>query len=97
MSIQPTDLRDVREVFSEVEDATAGLDLLPRLLQLLIDRYDLDSNELTDGERYDLSMANKTIYSVLYTVQSSLYTMSDKLNAISIKKDLDQEDTATTK
>lgn len=97
MNTQPTELRDVIEVFTDVENAVAGLDLLPRLLQLLIDRYNLDSNELTEDERFDLSMASDTLYSVLYTVQSRLYTMSDKLNAISIRKGLDQEDTETAK
>lgn len=90
-------LRDVREVFTEVENATAGLDELPRLLQLLIDNYNLDSAELTENEMFDLSMASHNIYSVLYIVQSSLYNMSDKLRSISIKKDLDQEDTETAK
>ncbi len=46
---------------------------------------------------YDLGIAGHTIYSVPYMVQNSLYDMSDKLNAISIKKDLDQEDTETAK
>lgn len=46
---------------------------------------------------YDLGIAGHTIYSVLYMVQNSLYDMSEKLNAISIKKDLDQEDTETAK
>ena len=90
-------LREVREVFTEVENATAGLDELPRLLQLLIDNYNLDSTELTENEMFDLGMASHTIYSVLYIVQSSLYNMSDKLRSISIKKDLDQEDTETAK
>lgn len=97
MNTQPYELRDVREVFTEVETAVAGLEELPILLQLLIDRYHLDNNELTKTERLDLSMASGTLYSVLYVVQRSLYDMSDKLNAISIKKDLDQEDTETAK
>ena len=97
MNTQPYELRDVREVFTEVETAVAGLEELPILLQLLIDRYHLDNNERTKTERLDLSMASGTLYSVLYVVQRSLYDMSDKLNAISIKKDLDQEDTETAK
>lgn len=97
MNTQPYELRDVREVFTEVENAVAGLDLLPQLLQLLIDRYNLDSNELTENEMFDLSRASNTLYSVLYTVQSSLYTMNEKLENISIRKDLDQEDTETAK
>ena len=97
MNTQPYELRDVREVFADVENAVAGLEELPRLLQLLIDNYNLDSAELTENERFDLGMASNTLYSVLYIVQSNLYTMSDKLRNISIKKDLDQEDTETAK
>ena len=97
MNTQPFELRDVREVFTDVENAVVGLDELPRLLQLLIDNYNLDSAELTEDERFNLSMANNTIYSVLYVVQNSLYNMSEKLQNISIRKSLDQEDTETAK
>lgn len=91
MNEQTYELRDVREVFTEVEEATSGIGDLPRLLQLLIDSYNLDSAELTDDERYDLSMASDTIYSVLYIVQNSLYTMNEKLKNISIKKYSEQD------
>ena len=97
MNIQPYKYRDVKEVFSEVETAVAGIEELPVLLQLLIERYHLDSNELTKDERLDLSMASGNLYSVLYIVQRSLYDMNDRLNAISIKEYLDQEDTETAK
>ena len=97
MNTQPYELRDVREVFADVENAVVGLEELPRLLQLIIDNYHLDNREFTKNEMYDLGIAGHTIYSVLYIVQRSLYDMSDKLNAISIRKDLDQEDTETAK
>ena len=42
-------------------------------------------------------MASGNLYSVLYIVQRSLYDMNDRLNAISIKEYLDQEDTETAK
>ena len=97
MNTQPTELKSAFDVMDEVENAILELDELPRLLQLLIDNYHLDKREFTESEMYDLGIAGHTIYSVLYMVQNSLYDMSDKLNAISIKKDLDQEDTETAK
>ena len=39
MNIQPYKYRDVKEVFSEVKTAVAGIEELPTLLQLLIERY----------------------------------------------------------
>lgn len=97
MNTQPTQLKSAFDVMEEVEDATLGIDELPRLLELLIDNYHLYNREFTEGEMSDLGMAGHTIYSVLYIVQRSLYDMRNKLNAISIKKDLDQEDTETAK
>lgn len=97
MNTQPTQLKSAFDVMDEVEDATLGIDELPRLLELLINNYHLYNREFTEGEMYALGMAGHTIYSVLYIVQRSLYDMSNKLNAISIKKDLDQEDTETAK
>lgn len=97
MNTQPTELKSAFDVMDEVENAILELDELPRLLQLLIDNYHLDNREFTKNEMYDLGIAGHTIYSVLYIVQRSLCDMSDKLNAISIRKDLDQEDTETAK
>lgn len=97
MNTQPTQLKSAFDVMDEVEDATLGIDELPRLLELLINNYHLYNSEFTEAEMSNLGMAGHTIYSVLYIVQRSLYDMSNKLNAISIKKDLDQEDTETAK
>lgn len=97
MNTQPTQLKSAFDVMDEVEDATLGIDELPRLLELLINNYHLYNREFTKDEMSALGMAGHTIYSVLYIVQRSLYDMSNKLNAISIKKDLDQEDTETAK
>ena len=97
MNTQPTQLKSAFDVMDEVEDATLGIGELPRLLELLINNYHLYNREFTEDEMSALGMAGHTIYSVLYIVQRSLYDMSNKLNAISIKKDLDQEDTETAK
>lgn len=92
MNTQPTQIKRAFDVMKEVENATLEIDKLPDLLQLIIENYHLDHEELTESEKYDLGIAGNTIFSVLYMVQNSLYDMSEKLNAISIKKDLDQED-----
>lgn len=97
MNTQPTQLKSAFDVMEEVENAILEIDELPRLLQLLIDNYHLGNKEFTENEMYDLGIAGHTIYSVLYIVQRSLYDMSEKLNAISIKKDLDRENTETAK
>lgn len=97
MNTQPTQIKRAFDVMKEVENATLEIDKLPDLLQLIIENYHLDHEELTESEMYDLGIAGHTIFSVLYMVQNSLYDMSEKLNAISIKKDLDQEDTETAK
>lgn len=97
MNTQPTEFKSAFDVMEEVENATLEIDELPRLLQLLIDNYHLDNREFTESEMYNLGIAGHTLYSVLDIVQNRLYDMSEKLNAISIKKDLDRENTETAK
>lgn len=98
MNIEPKqELRSAIEVFSDVENATVGLEELPHLLQLLVDNYDLDSREFTEKQVLDLGMSHNTLYSTIFIVQHTLWDMSEKLSKISIKKDLDQEDAETTK
>ena len=96
MNTRP-ELRSAFDVFSDVETATAGLEDLARVLQTLVEAYDLDDLDFTEKHVIDLGTHHKEVYSVIYIVQRTLWEMSDKLSQISIRKDLDQENTETTK
>ena len=97
MTTQPNELRSAIEVFSDVEDAIAGLEEVPGVLQLLVEAYDLDDRDFTEKQVLDLGTHHKEVYAAISIVQRTLWDMSDKLQKISIKKDLDQENTETTK
>ena len=93
--------RSAFDVYTDVEEATIKLEFLPSIIQNFIDAYKIDSLELTEGERYDLAHADRTLYSLLSLVQRELYEVNDAINAIKVweenKKGSDQETTETTK
>ena len=81
-----TETKKAIEILSEVEDATAGLEDLPRVIQLLMSCYNLDEENLTKEQIINIGLAHKTIYATLSTVQMRIYDIIDKLQRIDIKR-----------
>ncbi len=72
------------EVKHEYEMALTELDTLPTILQLLIDRYDLDSTEHTEQQCLELGNAHDEFNKVLTMVQRRLYEMIESTEKISV-------------
>lgn len=92
-----TETKKAIEVFTEVEEATAGLEDLPRVIELIFETYKLNREEITSEDALNMILGRGTIYATLSTVQMRLCDIIDKLQRIDIKKDLTPEHTETTK
>lgn len=85
------------EILTEAEEATLDLEGLGDMLGILIEYYNLSNRELTDYQKRFLGESSNTIYNILRLVQAGLYSANERIEAIKLKKDLDQEDTETAK
>lgn len=85
------------EILTEAEEATLDLEGLGDMLGILIEYYNLSSRELTDYQKRFLGESGNTIYNILRLVQAGIYSANERIEAIKLKKDLDQEDTETAK
>lgn len=83
---EPKTEKTAFELCGEYEEALIELDTLPDLLEILIRRFNLDHTELTEAERFDLSMGHAEIFSVVSTVQRRLWDMHDKVINIAAYK-----------
>lgn len=69
-------------VANEYDELTLMIEPLPELLGLLIERYHLDSRNLSREEKNDLSEASTKLYCVLNLIQDTLASYIAKVNAI---------------
>lgn len=72
------------EVMEEYCQALVELETLPDLLQVVIRRFNLDHEDLTNAERIELGNGYHELYSVLGTVQRRLWDMKDKIDNITL-------------
>ena len=70
------------EVVNDYDKALCGIENLPEIINLLIDRFDLDATEYTDKQALELSLNHKAVYSVLRVIQDSLFVMIERINKI---------------
>ena len=83
--------RTAFEVYTDVENATFELSALPSVLNLIIENYHLDNEELSPDEMDDFRRGWKTIYNALFMVRNSIADVVDKLHDIKLVND-DPED-----
>ncbi len=83
--------RTAFEVYTDVENATFELSALPSVLNLIIENYHLDNEELSLDEMDDFRRGWKTIYNALFMVRNSIADVVDKLHDIKLVND-DPED-----
>ena len=67
-------------------DLLPELETLPDLLELLIENYDLDCTKFSRAQIIDLGNAHNIVFSVLKTVQNSLWTYLEKVKETDYKK-----------
>ena len=65
--------KEVFEMFCKFEELTVDLDLLPTIIQDLIDALDLDQKEHTKEECFSIGMNAGRIYNTLMLIQRTLY------------------------
>ena len=70
------------ELFDQVETATADLELIPTVIQTVIDAFSLDNVKLTADEKLSIMMGYKKIFSVLRLTQISIWDTLEKLDEI---------------
>ena len=80
------------EVLDEAANITIDLEGLADMLGILIERYNLASEELTEYQQFFLVTSHRPLYTILQLIQSRLYKMNEQIDSISLKKDLDPEE-----
>lgn len=70
------------EVVNDYDSALYGIENLPEIINLLIDRFNLDATEYTDKQALELSLNHKAVYSVLRVIQDSLFVMIKRIDKI---------------
>ena len=80
------------EVLDEAANITIDLEGLADMLGILIERYNLASEELTEYQQFFLVTSHRPLYNILQLIQSRLYKMNEQIDSISLKKDLDPEE-----
>lgn len=68
------------QMYCEIEDLRTNLELMPSVIQLLVEKYNLDQENLTDEEKLDLSRANHDIYDVLALVQNTIFRFKQDMD-----------------
>ena len=68
------------QMYCEIEDLRTNLELMPSVIQLLVEKYHLDQANLTDEEKFDLSRANHDIYDVLALVQNTIFRFKQDMD-----------------
>lgn len=80
------------EVLNEAVDITIDLEGMADMLGMLIEHYNLASEELTEYQQLFLTTSHRPLYNMLQLIQSRLYKMNEQIDSISLKKDLDPEE-----
>lgn len=70
------DIRDA--IYEELLD----LEMLPDLIQLFIDAYNMDSLNFTNTDAENLGGSRKKLYSLLVTLQRRLWAINENLQKI---------------
>ena len=68
------------QMYCEIEDLRTNLELMPSVIQLLVEKYNLDQENLTEEEKIDLSRANHDIYDVLALVQNTIFRFKQDMD-----------------
>ena len=68
------------QMYCEIEDLRTNLELMPSVIQLLVEKYNLDQENLTNEEKFDLSRANHDIYDVLALVQNTIFRFKQDMD-----------------
>ena len=82
MNKENMSLRNSLSVLSDVENATCVLSTLPTALQLLVDRYHLDNNSLSEPETYDYLAGRHDINEIIYLVRNTIFDVLKDLEDI---------------
>lgn len=93
MNKENMSLRNPLSVLSDVENATCVLSSLSTALQLLVDRYHLDKNNLSEMETYDYLAGRHDINDIIYLVSSKLYDVLkeiEDIRAFTLDEDADK-------
>ena len=81
---KPREKKTGFEVQEEYSQALTELETLPDLLQVVIRRFNLDHEDLTNAEIYELGNGYRELYSVLGNIQRRLWDMKDKIDNITL-------------